>query len=65
MAERHHFAIVAKRTKQGRRIEYALEYPTRGEADKASLRLVAHHPIDAADAVTVERKAVGEVLPGR
>jgi hypothetical protein len=66
MSERHHFAIVAKRTKQGRRIEYALEYPSRGEADIASLRLIRQHGPDAVDAVTVERRlAVRDVLPGR
>jgi hypothetical protein len=64
MAERHHFAIVARRTKQGRRIEYALEYPSRGEANIASLRLIRQHGLDAVDAVTVERKlTVGDVLP--
>jgi hypothetical protein len=61
---KHHYALVTKKTRAGRLVERVLPFQTRGEADKASLRLVAYHPIDAVDAVTVERRlAVGDVLP--
>jgi hypothetical protein len=63
---RHHYAIVTKPTRGGRRIEVAHEYRSRGEADIASLRLVAHHGIDAVAAVTVERElSAGDLLPAR
>jgi hypothetical protein len=61
---RHHYAIVTKKTRGGRLVEVAHEYRSRGEADIASLRLVAYHPPDRVLAVTVERDlAVGDVLP--
>ncbi len=61
---RHHYTIVSKKTRGGRLIERATEYPSRGEADMASLRLIRQHGLDAVAAVTVDRElVVGDVLP--
>jgi hypothetical protein len=61
---RRHYATVTKQVRGGRRVELAHEYRSRGEADIASLRLVAYHGIVAVAAVTVERElSAGDVLP--
>jgi hypothetical protein len=57
---RHHYT---KKTRGGRLIERAMEYPSRGEAGIASLRLIRQHGLDAVAVVTVERELrAGDLL---
>jgi hypothetical protein len=63
---RHHYTIVSKKTRGGRLIEHATEYPSRGEAEIGSLRLIRQHGLNAVAAVTVERElSAGDMLPAR
>jgi hypothetical protein len=63
---RHHYTVVSKKTRGGRLIERATEYPSRGEADIASLGLIRQHGLDAVAAVTVERELhAGDLLQAK
>jgi len=54
---RYHYAIAVERVRGGYKAVIAIEYRSRGEADKGSLRLMAHHEDTAA--ITLDH---GEVL---
>jgi hypothetical protein len=58
---RRHFAFAVTPARGGFKVSSVLEYPTRGEAEKAMLTLVGRH--GDADVVTLDRELVnGEVL---
>ena len=57
----YHYAIAVKRFRGGYKVVARTEHRSRAEADKGSLRLMAHHQDTAA--ITLERELVnGEVL---
>ena len=58
---RYHYAFALKRVKGGYRVSHVLDFPSRGQADKWSLGLLAEH--GDAGSITLERELVnGEVL---
>jgi hypothetical protein len=58
---RYHYAVALKKVKGGWRVESALDFPSRGQADKYSLTLLAR--FGDASSLTLEREIrVGEVL---
>jgi hypothetical protein len=58
---RYHYAIAVQRVRRGYKVVARTEHRSRAEADKGSLRLLAHHHDTAA--ITLERELVnGEVL---
>jgi hypothetical protein len=58
---RCHYAFAVKRVKGGYKVSHVLDFPSRGQADKWSLSLLAKH--GDAGSITLERELVdGEVL---
>jgi hypothetical protein len=58
---RRHYAFAVTKVKGGYRVDQVIEFPSRGEADHFSLRLLARHG-DAAS-ITLDRElVVGDVL---
>jgi hypothetical protein len=58
---RRHYAVGLQKVKGGWKVSVAVERPSRAEADKSSLSLVAYH--DDARGITLDREIRnGEVL---
>jgi hypothetical protein len=58
---RYHYAFALKRTRGGYQVSHVLDYASRGQADIASLKLLAEHG-DAASIKLDRELANGEVL---
>ena len=61
---RYHYAFALTKVKDGYEVSHVLDFPSRGQADKWSLGLLAKH--GDAGSITLERELVnGEVVTRR